>query len=131
MPFSSIKAKLRLAADNRLSRILMNLAASCADNTFYRKYVVTNKKNAEFLLAKRSDDSAEGWLLDAEGPLLYSLALNCVGRGAVVEIGSWKGRSTIYLGKGSKAGSNITIYAVILTRGATNTNYLEKSRLLR
>jgi len=112
MPFSSLKAKLRFTVDNRLSHSLMNLAAVCIDNTFYRKYEVTNKKDAEFLLAKRSADSAEGWLLDAEGPLLYSLALNCKGRGAVVEIGSWKGKSTIYLGKGSKAGHSVTIYAV-------------------
>jgi predicted O-methyltransferase YrrM len=112
MPFSPLKAKLRLIVDNRLSRIFVNQAAAYIDNTFYRKYIVINKKNAEFLLAKRSADSAEGWLLDAEGPLLYSLALNCVGKGAIVEIGSWKGKSTIYLGKGSKAGNTVTIYAV-------------------
>jgi MMP 1-O-methyltransferase len=112
MPFSSIKAKLRLIIYNRLSHILMNLTATSIDNAFCRRYVATNKKNAELLSAKRSADSVEGWLLDAEGPLLYSLALNCVGRGAVVEIGSWKGKSTIYLGKGSKAGNNVTIYTV-------------------
>ena len=53
-----------------------------------------------------------GWLSDKEGELLYTLAKNCKGRGVIVEIGSWKGKSTIWLGKGSKAGNRIKIYAI-------------------
>jgi predicted O-methyltransferase YrrM len=53
-----------------------------------------------------------GWLTDEEGEALYELARRCPGRGVIVEIGSWKGKSTICLGLGSRAGSGVRIYAV-------------------
>ncbi len=45
-----------------------------------------------------------------EGEVLYHLALKS--KGKIVEIGSWKGKSTIWLGKGSEAGSRQSIYAI-------------------
>lgn len=56
--------------------------------------------------------SVEGWLDNYEGELLYSLAQNCQGTGAIVEVGSWKGKSTIWLASGSKAGRGVKVYAV-------------------
>ena len=53
-----------------------------------------------------------GWLTDEEGEALYELARSCTGRGVIVEIGSWKGKSTICLGLGSKAGESVRIYAI-------------------
>ncbi len=53
-----------------------------------------------------------GWLTDEEGEALYELAKGCSGRGVIVEIGSWKGKSTICLGLGSQAGSGVRIFAV-------------------
>jgi predicted O-methyltransferase YrrM len=53
-----------------------------------------------------------GWLTDEEGEALYDLAKRCSGRGAIVEIGSWKGKSTICLGLGSRAGAGARIFAV-------------------
>ena len=53
-----------------------------------------------------------GWLTDEEGEALYDLARACTGRGVIVEIGSWKGKSTICLGLGSRAGVSLPIYAV-------------------
>jgi predicted O-methyltransferase YrrM len=53
-----------------------------------------------------------GWLTDEEGEALYELAKRCSGRGVIVEIGSWKGKSTICLGLGSRAGHDVRIYAV-------------------
>ena len=52
----------------------------------------------------------DGWLTDEEAKLLYKLAKNC--KGVIVEIGSWKGKSTICMAKGSKAGNNVKIYAI-------------------
>jgi len=49
---------------------------------------------------------------DREGEFLYNAARNCTGKGVIVEIGSWKGRSTIWLGRGSKAGNKVKIYAI-------------------
>jgi predicted O-methyltransferase YrrM len=57
-------------------------------------------------------EKVEGWLSNKEGELLYKLAKNCSGRGVIVEIGSWKGKSTIWLAKGSKSGMGIKVYAV-------------------
>ena len=53
-----------------------------------------------------------GWLSDEEAVALYELAKGCTGRGVIVEIGSFKGRSTICLGLGSQAGHGVPIYAV-------------------
>ena len=47
-----------------------------------------------------------------EGETLYNLARNCTGKGVIVEIGSWKGESAIWLGHGSKKGNKVRIYAV-------------------
>lgn len=55
----------------------------------------------------------EGFLTENEGVFLYNMAKNCQGkREVIVEVGSWKGKSTVCLGKGSKAGNKIKIYAI-------------------
>lgn len=56
--------------------------------------------------------NVDGWLTDEEGELLFNLAKQCTGKGVIVEIGSWKGKSTIWLGKGSVAGNHIDIFAI-------------------
>jgi MMP 1-O-methyltransferase len=53
-----------------------------------------------------------GWLTDEEGEALYELAKECTGRGVIVEIGSWKGKSTICLGLGARAGRGARIFAI-------------------
>ena len=53
-----------------------------------------------------------GWLTDEEGEALYELARRCRGNGVIVEIGSWKGKSTVCLGLGSRAGEAVPIYAI-------------------
>jgi predicted O-methyltransferase YrrM len=53
-----------------------------------------------------------GWLTDEEGEALYELARRCTGRGVIAEIGSWKGKSTICLGLGSRAGAGVRIFAI-------------------
>ena len=47
-----------------------------------------------------------------EGELLYRLAKECIGKGVIVEIGSWKGYSTICLAKGSLVGECVKVYAI-------------------
>ncbi|MHA1310894.1 MAG: class I SAM-dependent methyltransferase [Candidatus Helarchaeota archaeon] len=60
----------------------------------------------------KSTSSIKGWLLDKEAIFLYNTAKSCTGKGVIVEIGSWHGKSTIWLGKGSVAGKNIKVYAI-------------------
>ncbi len=54
----------------------------------------------------------EGWLTNNEALLLYDLASKCRGKGSIVEIGSWKGKSTVCLGLGSMFGNRTRIFAV-------------------
>jgi len=61
---------------------------------------------------KKITNEIEGWLSDAEGEFLYQASTNCEAKGVIVEIGSWKGKSTIYIGKGSEAGEKIKVYAI-------------------
>lgn len=53
-----------------------------------------------------------GWLTPMEADLLYNLAKNTKNKGEIVEIGSWKGRSTICLAYGSKEASKRKIHAI-------------------
>jgi hypothetical protein len=54
----------------------------------------------------------DGWLYEDEGRALYRLARNCTGAGLIVEVGSWKGKSTIYLAGGSRDGLGGLVYAI-------------------
>ena len=67
---------------------------------------------SDFAPVKELIKDVPGWLSDEEGEALYELAKDCTGRGVIVEIGSWKGKSTICLGLGSRAGEGVRIFAV-------------------
>src|SRR5918997_470957 len=67
---------------------------------------------APILELRRRLDELPGWLSYEEGETLYRLAERCTGRGAIVEIGSWRGKSTTCLGLGSKAGNSTRVFAV-------------------
>ncbi len=54
----------------------------------------------------------DGWLYEAETRLLFDLARTADPSGVIVEIGSWKGKSTICLAKGSEAGPKLKVYAI-------------------
>jgi FkbM family methyltransferase len=55
--------------------------------------------------------AVEGFLAEDECALLYELA-SAVDRGAIVEIGSYRGRSTAALARGSKDGAGAPVYAI-------------------
>ena len=54
----------------------------------------------------------EGWLSKKEGEFLYEVARKVKKEQAIVEIGSWKGRSTVCLGLGAKDGEGALVYAI-------------------
>jgi len=54
----------------------------------------------------------DGWLTDNEASLLYILAKQNSFNGLIVEIGSWKGKSTICLAEGSLNGRSNKVYAI-------------------
>lgn len=53
-----------------------------------------------------------GWLTETEGIFLYRAAKKVNPPDVIVEIGSWKGKSTICLGKGAQDGNKAKIYAI-------------------
>lgn len=57
-------------------------------------------------------EGIEGWLTAREGAVLHDLASRVDPTTAIVEIGSWKGKSTVWLGAGSLAGSRARVFAV-------------------
>ena len=59
-----------------------------------------------------------GWLFDYQGKVLYQHATGVQAGQAIVELGSWKGRSTVFLGYGSKHGSGCPVYAVDHHKGS-------------
>lgn len=61
--------------------------------------------------------NVEGWLFSEERVWLYRAAKR-VKKGVIVEIGSWKGLSTIWLAKGSQAGYRAKVYAIDPHTGA-------------
>jgi predicted O-methyltransferase YrrM len=62
--------------------------------------------------ARAAADTVEGWLTAAEGELLFRLAASCPSGGTIVEIGSWKGKSTTWLAGGAGPASGIRIFAI-------------------
>lgn len=56
-------------------------------------------------------DRTEGMVSFDEAILLYNLAKRCI-CGCIVEVGSYRGRSTVFLGRGSLDGANTPVYAI-------------------
>ena len=72
------------------------------NHLYRRKYFNALGKIAEFR-------NIEGWLTDREAYGLYNIARKLSRNCKVVEIGSWKGKSTFCIAKGIRKG---TIYAI-------------------
>jgi predicted O-methyltransferase YrrM len=60
---------------------------------------------------QRIASSIDGWLSNAQGCALFRAAAATTGKGLIVEIGSWKGRSTAWLAAGARL-SGAKVYAV-------------------
>lgn len=76
----------------------------------------------------------EGWLGPREGRLLCRLAAAADPAGCIVEIGSWHGRSTIWLAAGAKAGRRARVVAIdphtgthLRAEGETTEDVLRKN----
>lgn len=60
---------------------------------------------------KKNTDEIHGWTSDNELLFLHETAKKCQSNSTIVEIGSWKGKSTIALGMGAQS-SNSKVYAI-------------------
>ena len=54
----------------------------------------------------------EGWLTDGEGELLFRLVAACPPGLSIVEIGSWKGKSTVWLASGLRPSAGTQVFAI-------------------
>lgn len=68
----------------------------------------------------------QGHLYQEEGELLYNLAKRVKGNGVIVEIGSWEGRSTTCLARGSMDGSQASVIAIDPHTGLLETAEVSK-----
>ena len=73
-------------------------------------------------------ENIEGWLTKKEGELLFDLAREVSSDGKIVEIGSWMGKSTIWLGKGSLRGHKAMVCSVDTHTGNKELYDLYKGR---
>ena len=62
--------------------------------------------------AREAARTIEGWLTDAEGEFLFRAAAGCPPGAPIVEIGSWKGKSTVFLASGISAPGATRVFAV-------------------
>jgi hypothetical protein len=70
----------------------------------------------------------QGWMADEAGSILYQLARFHAPNGNVAEIGSWKGRSTVWLGQAVKDRGEGVVYSVDTWKGSP-TEELHRSLL--
>ena len=90
-----------------------------ADRPRLRKSVVSTARLASVTLTKHAEwpdelraiASIKGWLSPAAATLLYDLASR-VTNGCIVEVGSYRGRSTVALARGSAYGREAPVFAV-------------------
>ncbi|MDO8582524.1 MAG: class I SAM-dependent methyltransferase [bacterium] len=80
---------------------------------------------------KKITETVHGWLTEKEGEFLYNCAKKCTGEGVIVEIGSWQGKSTIFLGAGSQAGNKVPVYAIDPHNGLPEEGGFKTSALFK
>lgn len=72
---------------------------------------VKNLSATTLKVLKSCFDHTEGMISFDEALLLYQLAKEAV-NGCIVEVGSYRGRSSVFLGRGSLDGANAPVYAI-------------------
>ena len=65
----------------------------------------------------RQAEDAPGFLPSPEGLALYEVALDAAGKGPLLEIGSYRGKSSVYLGAAARAAGTV-LYSIDHHRGS-------------
>jgi predicted O-methyltransferase YrrM len=69
---------------------------------------------------KASIKDIQGWLSEDAGITLYELALKYAPNGTIVELGAWKGLSSVWLANGAKDRGNAKLYSIDTWEGSAN-----------
>jgi len=69
---------------------------------------------------KASVENIQGWLSENAGITLYDLVLKYAPNGNIVELGAWKGLSTVWLANGVKDRGNGRVYSIDTWEGSAN-----------
>ena len=54
----------------------------------------------------------DGWLTQEESVFLFNAAKEIPGDTSILEIGAWKGKSSVLLGLGAKAGNQAQVFSI-------------------
>ncbi len=71
---------------------------------------------------KLSIQNIQGWLSENAGITLYDLVRQYSPNGTIVELGAWKGLSTVWLANGAKDRGNAKLYSIDTWEGTDNEN---------
>lgn len=82
--------------------------------------IITPELQLRLLEIQGKTDPIHGWLMPEAGINLYRLARYLIPTGTIVELGSWKGRSTIWLANAVKDRKDGKVYAVDTWEGSGN-----------
>ena len=88
------------------SQLILSVAHYESSGLIDRSYENYNTKTFSTL------DLLDGWLSPIEGRILYDLAFHVDHDHYIIEIGSWKGKSTCFLSLGSLEGNNAKIISI-------------------
>lgn len=94
----------------------------------YTRAQVVAMSEPAFEEVKEIADRVEGLLGSREGGYLFALSRVGSKMGAVVEIGSWKGKSTVWIAKGSEAVGGAKVYAIDPHFEGTEREFAENIR---
>ena len=90
----------------------MNTTPSDPLEMFHFNQMVCNISASGIMDLAKSAKEVGGFLTDNEGAILFNLARFGMGKGHIVEIGSFKGKSTIWLALGSKSADREKVFAI-------------------
>ena len=88
-----------------------NRGGTAAARSAHNSGWMTRSLEQEAERAREIASTIDGWLSDAQGRALFDAAASTTGRGHIVEIGSWKGRSTTWLAMGARLAGR-RVYAI-------------------
>lgn len=92
-----------------------------------KKFSFDSKK--DFFQFQSQISTIPGMITDLQGSLLYNLSAFGQIKGDIVEIGSWLGKSTIYLGTGCKTSRNGVVHAVDTFKGNIGKTFMYQAPL--